>query len=105
MKGRFANAIIIMMGYEGLKNIDMANSCINKGAKVYIGWNGSVSASHTDQATTQLLKHLLTEKQTTEQAVTEMPKEVGPDLVYKSLLTYYPIEVGEQTIENIQGKS
>lgn len=29
-------------------------------------------------------------------------KEVGPDPSYKSLLIYYPLEVEEQTIENIK---
>jgi hypothetical protein len=68
----------------------MAEAFIEKGAKVYISWNGSVSASHRDQATTQLLKHLITEKQTIKQAVTETMKEVGSDPAHGSILQYYP---------------
>jgi hypothetical protein len=101
LNGRFQNAITIMMGCEGLDNTLMAKAFVEKGAKAYISWSKSVSASHTDQATTQLLKHLITEKQTIEQAVTETMKEVGADPAYKSLLIYYPLEAGEQTIENI----
>ncbi len=97
MNGRFENTIIIMMGCNGLTYADMAKAFMEKGAKVYISWNQPVSASHTDTATTQLLKHLLTEKQTIEQAVTETMKEVGPDPTYKSLLIYYPLDAGDQT--------
>jgi hypothetical protein len=102
MEGRFTDTVILTMGCEGLRQTGMATAFIGKGAKVYIGWNESVSATHTDAATTQLLKHLATEKQTIEQAVENTMQEVGPDPAYKSLLTYYPLEVGEQTIENIK---
>ena len=103
MNGNFQNTVIIMMGCDGLKNTDMAQAFIEKGAKVYISWSESVLAGHTDQATAHLLKHLLAEKQTIEQAVTETMKEVGPDPEYNSLLIYYPLEVGDQTIEDITG--
>jgi len=102
MKGRFANTIVIMIGCEGLNNTRMARAFVQKGAKVYIGWSASVSASHTDTATTQLLQHFLIEKLTLKQSVQETFKEVGFDPAYKSLLIYYPLEVGEQTIENIK---
>jgi hypothetical protein len=102
MKGTFQNTIIIMMGCEGLNNTKMAEAFIQKGAKAYIGWKGAVSASHTDTATTRLLQHLITEKQTTNQAIENTMKEVGPDPTYKSVLLYYPSKVGEQTIENIK---
>jgi len=90
MKGRFNNAVIVMMGCDGLKYTSMAEAFVQKGARVYISWNGPVSASHTDQATTQLLEHLITEKQAIKQAVTETMKEVGPDPVDESILIYYP---------------
>lgn len=90
MKQTFNNTTIIMMGCDGLMYTPMAEAFIKKGARVYISWNGPVSASHTDQATTQLLKHLITEKQTIKQAVTETMKEVGPDPFDESILLYYP---------------
>ena len=98
-EGRFQNTIIVMMGCEGLTNTKMAEAFIEKGAKAYIGWSQSVSASHTDQATIYLLTYLLTKKQTIEQAVENTMKEVGPDPVYNSLLIYYPISSGNYTIE------
>jgi len=105
IKGKFASTVIIMMGCEGLKNTNMAEAFIEKGVKAYISWNGSISASHTDQATTILLQHLILEKQTIKQAIENTMKEVGPDPAYESLLIYYPLEAREQTIENITGES
>ena len=103
MKGSFQNSIIIMMGCEGLNNTKMAEAFIEKGAKAYISWKGMVSAPHTDQATTHLLQHFLIEKQTLKEAISETSKDAGPDPIYKSLLTYYPLEAGDYTIQNIIG--
>jgi hypothetical protein len=98
MNGKFQDATIIAMGCDGLTQTDMAEAFIEKGAKAYISWNSSVSASHTDQATICLLQHLATDKQTINQAIEKTMKEVGPDPSYKSVLLYYPFKVGEQTI-------
>jgi len=103
MKGKFKNAVIIMMGCEGLTNPLMAKAFLDKGAKVYIGWNGPVSASHTDATTISLLQHLIIKEQTVYTALEETFLEKGPDPAYKSLLIYYPFEAGDQTIENITG--
>jgi hypothetical protein len=101
MNGRFQNTTIIMMGCKGMQYTPTAEAFIARGAKVCIGWSDSVSAPHTDTATEHLLRHLVTEKQTIKQAVDNTMKEVGPDPADKSLLSYYPLEAGEQTIDNI----
>jgi hypothetical protein len=101
MHERFQNTTIIMMGCGGLVSEDLAKAFIEKGAKVYIGWSGSVLASHTDQATISLLNDLILKKQTVRQAGENTMNEVGPDPSWKSILGYYPDEAGEQTIENI----
>lgn len=103
INGRFQNTIIIMMGCEGLDNPLMAEAFVEKGAKVYISWSQPVLASHTDLATSHLLQHFLIEKQTLKESVRETFKEVGFDPAYKSLLIYYPLEVGDQTVEDITG--
>jgi len=103
MKGRFSDTLILMMGCDGLKNTNMAEAFVKKGAKVYVGWNESVLASHTDTATTLLLQHLLTEKQTIRQAVENTMEEVGPDPTYKSQLIYYPHKAGDHILEDITG--
>ena len=90
MNGRFDNTLVVMMGCNGLNNTRMAEAFIEKGAKVYIGWASSVSASYTDEATAHLLQHLITEKQTIKQAVDTTIEEVEPDQTYTCQLTYYP---------------
>jgi len=90
MNGRFENTVIIMTGCEGLTYPAIAEAFIQKGAKVYIGWDKGILFSHTDTATIHLLQHLIIEKQTIEQAVTETMKEVGPDPIDGSVLRYYP---------------
>jgi hypothetical protein len=102
---RFQNTTIIMMGCGGLAYEDLAKAFIERGAKVYIGWSGSVLASHTDQATISLLNDLILKKQTIRQAGENTMNEVGPDPSSKSILGYYPDEAGEQTIENINNRS
>jgi len=109
MKGEFQNTIIIMMGCEGLgygelTYTDMAEAFIKKGAKVYIGWDGSISLDHTDQATVHLLQSLILRKRTIEWAVTETMEIVGKDPTYDSTLKYYPktAEAGNCTIPNLK---
>jgi hypothetical protein len=102
--GKFQNSLIVLMGCNGLTHTDMAEALIERGAKAYISWKTSVSATLTDTCTTQLLEHLITQKQTIEQAVENTMKEVGSDLAPESVLNYYPLKVGKQTIENF-GKS
>lgn len=90
MDGRFNDTIILAMGCEGLTHETMAEAFIQKGAKAFISWNGSVSIDHTDEATTSLLRHLVTEHLTVEDAVAHTMSEVGPDPADRSILLFYP---------------
>jgi len=107
MKGNFQNATIIMMGCNGLTELlypypvplPMPQAFIEKGAKVYIGWDLAISAGHTDKATVQLLTYL-TQNQTIEQAVENTMDEVGPDPISESVLLYYPTEAQNHIILN-----
>jgi hypothetical protein len=98
MKGNFSNSLIIAMGCNGLTYTDIAEAFMEKGAKAYVSWNGSVSASYTDEATTQFLQHLVNDGRTIQQAVEATIKEVGPDPAYDSILEYYPLGSGGYTI-------
>jgi len=102
--GNFQNTIIIIMGCDGLKYNVMAEAFIKTRAKVCIGWNGLVGASHTDHATTRLLQQL-TQGNTVKEAVNKAMNEVGPDQEYESVLKYYPEESGSCTIQFILGIS
>ena len=103
MKGKFQNTTIIMMGCDGLKNTDMAQEFIEKGAKVYISWDGPILGSRNDPAIRRLLQHLITGKKTVERAVADTMKEFGPTPIDNSVLLYYPLEAGDYTVQNIIG--
>lgn len=103
MKESFQNTVVFMMGCQGLDNTAMAEAFVRKGAKVYISWSGSVLASHTDSSTANLLQHFLIEKLPLKSSVQETFKELGSDPLHESRLIYYPLEVGDKTIEDIMG--
>jgi hypothetical protein len=89
MRPDFNNTIIILMGCNGLHSPNLTRALFERGAGAVIGWNGAVSASHTDLAITTLIQKLVVEKQPTEKAVENTVKETGPDPIYDSCLQYY----------------
>lgn len=90
MQGRFDGATVVLMGCDSLKTETTAAAFIDKGAKVVVGWDGRVSAEHTDTAGEHLLRHLLADGLNTEDAVARTMTEVGPDPEYESVLLLYP---------------
>ena len=103
MKGAFNDAIVIMMGCTGIKRC-AASAFIEKGARVYVGWDGLVSVGQTDRATIRFLKHLLVERQTIARAVGQTMAEVGHEPQYKSTLLFWPIEAGAYTLNSLDSK-
>jgi len=101
MNGRFKETVVIAMGCYSLKFNDMAKAFIEKGARVYVGWTGSVLGSHTDIATVYLLQHLLLGKYTVRNAIVQTIEEVGPDPAYEheSVLLALPEEAWDYTIK------
>jgi hypothetical protein len=102
MNGRFDQTIIVAMGCTTLQFNDMAQAFIGKGARVYIGWTGLVSASHTDTATTRLLHYLLIDKLTIKNAIRKTMEEVGTDPISKvgSHLAAFPEQSCNYAIQN-----
>jgi len=90
MSGTFENTIIIAMGCNGLTYTDMAKAFIYKGAKAYISWSSTVTASHTDAETEKLLRHLVTERKTVWHSVSQ----TSTDPTTYAHLTYYPSGAG-----------
>ena len=88
--GDYDGATIIMMGCEGLLTERTAEAFVGRGAEVYISWDETVSAAHTDAATDVLLQYLLIEGLTAADAVAMTMAEVGPDPFYDSELAVYP---------------
>jgi len=98
MKGTFDDAVIIMMGCTGIKKC-AANAFVQKGARAYIGWTGTVAARDTDLATIQTLRRLLVKKQPIRNAVIETMKDIKSELQYESSLLFWPIKAGDLTLE------
>jgi hypothetical protein len=101
MQGRFKDAVVILMGCNGLdifetvggkefRSLKMLSALIGKGAKVCIGWNGNVTGAYTDLATSRLLHYLLEENLSIRDAVNATMNEVGPDPYTNAKLEYYP---------------
>ncbi len=90
MEGKFQDTIVILMGCYGLLYREPALELVSRGAKTIIGWDGPVSAAHTDAATERLLQHLVAEKLDPVEAVAETMSDVGPDPAYGSTLLVYP---------------
>lgn len=88
----FDGAKVIMMGCEGLLTDTTARAFIERGAETFISWDETVTASHTDAATSLLLEHLLIDGLSPAEAVGETMAELGPDPVFGSSLAAYPPE-------------
>ena len=106
MEGRFDDTVIIMMGCSGLFVRDLAEAFVDKGASIYVGWNGSVELYYVDEATPYLLKQLCSGNSTITQAVDSTMSAVGPDPVHQAGLQYYPTylsDSGEKTLQELIG--
>ena len=57
-----------------------------------MGWDEAVTASHTDAATLSMLRHMMDEELSVEDAAEAAMAEVGPDPYYDSVLLSYPPE-------------
>ncbi len=90
MKGNFDGALVIAMGCDATGSSRTAESFINKGAEAFIGWNELASATHTDLATESLLRHLVEDDLSAQEAVAQTMSDVGPDPAYNSELHIFP---------------
>lgn len=92
MRGDLEGATVVIMGCHGLYTDATAEAFLKRGAKAVVGWDGYVSASHTDAATERLLQHLLRDNLTMPEAIGQVTAEVGPDPSYGSTLLSLPDE-------------
>jgi hypothetical protein len=74
MKGDFGDTIVFGMGCH----------------RTFIGWDGLVSADHTDRATLDLLQRMLANDDEPAEAVAMTMAQVGPDPDYGSVLVARP---------------
>ena len=101
MKGKFDDTVIIMMGCSALRQQDMAQAFVGKGASTYMGWDASVQLDYVDGAALNLISNLCIEGMTVEQAVLSTMNDVGLDPITDARLYGYPKKVGNQTIAEL----
>jgi len=90
-RGSFSGATLVVMGCEGFLTERTAQTFVDDmGAEAYISWNETVSATHTDQATEVLLRHMLIDEKSPADAVALTMADVGPDPIFGSRLQAYP---------------
>lgn len=101
LEGTFPRSIVIAMGCNTLvpKLEQMANAFIGRGAVAYIGWDGYVGDSDTDNQTITLLTNLLVYNETLSEAVNGLF-----DLTYGSKMAYYPEAARDLRISDLAAK-
>lgn len=103
-EGEFLNTTVVLdscYGFYADAPLIMAQAFIRSGSKVFIGWNGEVQANHTDHAVLALLRALYMDGLTVEGAVARAMEEIGPDPFYRSIMLYYPLEMGDYRLNII----
>jgi hypothetical protein len=101
MAGKFDDSVVIMMGCSGLFMRDLAEAFVDKGASVYVAWNGSVELYYVDEATAYLVRQLCSGNQTIEEAVASTMDVIGPDPKHGSGLEYYPSDSGDRKLQEL----
>jgi len=96
--GEFNNTVVVMMGCSGLYRMDLAEAFVDRGASVYLGWDGSVVLDYVDRATGVLLDKLCSEELTITAVVTETNDQVGFDPQHGARLRYHPVSAYSQTL-------
>lgn len=98
-EGRFDDSVVIMMGCSGLFLRDLAQAFVDRGASVYVAWNGSVELYYVDEATPYLVRQLCSGNMTVKEAVANAMDIIGPDPEHKAGLEYYPSESGDRKLD------
>jgi hypothetical protein len=92
MRGNFDGATVVLMGCDVLRAQNMAEAFVGRGAGAVVGWDRTVSASHTDVATLSMLRQMLEDDLSPQEAAAAAMAEVGPDPYYESVFLSYPPE-------------
>ena len=89
MKDRFRGSTVLVMGCDGIRSTDLAQAFIDNGAELYISWDGPVTLGHTDLAFSCLLRAMIEEEMSPEDAMIYAINIVGRDPDYNSSLSCF----------------
>jgi hypothetical protein len=100
-RGTFDKTVILAMGCESSRNIDLEQAFIAKGASVYIGWSDVVTLDHVDKVTLDLMKNFCTGGMTISQGISQTMASLGHDPYYNSYLKFFPEFNSGKTIKDL----
>jgi hypothetical protein len=89
MTGKFNGTVVVVMGCDGANDPLLAEEFEKQGASGYVGWNGSVLLSHSDDAVLHLVEEVCVSKLPLKEAVNDTNSQVGPDPASESILNCY----------------
>jgi hypothetical protein len=90
MAGKFNGSLVVTMGCESTCDSLMIHEVIvGQGAVGYVGWNGSVLLSHSDEATSCLVEDLYESKLPLRGAIDKVNEKMGPDATEGATLEYF----------------
>lgn len=93
----FKDAVVLVMGCDGLTSADLAAAFTGAGASAYVSYAGPVSLGHTDETSTVFI-HTLLGGGTVKEAVGESTREAGADPRYGSVLGWFPACGGAERV-------
>jgi hypothetical protein len=89
MAGKFNGSLVVAMGCESTCDSFVIREVIDQGVVGYVGWNGSVLLSHSDEATSRLVEDLYVSKLSLREAVDDVNEKIGPDETEGATLECY----------------
>jgi len=89
LKARLNNTLVVLMGCDGLRRSDLAQAFTYSGASAYVSWSGPVTVAQTDEATLEMIRSLVEDHTTLDEALRiAMNENAG----FNSTLTSYPLD-------------
>jgi len=89
MIGEFPQSVIILGGCESVRNRDLAQAFISRGASAVVGWDRTINTVENDKVMLALMEEILITKTNIHDSIVTVMEEFGPSLVYSSELHYY----------------
>jgi len=88
MVGKFDDTVILIGGCESLRNRDLAESLIWRGAADVIGWDRTIGSIENDRIMLKFLEKTLVDKEIIDDVVIEINTDFSSDLQFSSKLRH-----------------
>jgi len=88
MVGKFPDSIILIGGCESVRNKDLAESLILRGASEIVGWDRTIGSIENDRIMLAFLEKTLVDKEKIQDAVIELNDKYSSELQFSSELNY-----------------